>query len=155
MSSAELLCARQNWNRVILEGRKPGQTIAMGCEEAEQPLRDVGRALFEDFSRVAEVLDREQDEPHYQKVCEQLVASFDDPELTYSARTLQALKEGGIAEVGAALAEQYRHMLSEEPLEVLTEEAFSQQALASINKQKALEEGDTLSLEEYLASRKG
>ena len=155
MSSAELLCARQNWNRVILEGRKPGQTIAMGCEEAEQPLRDVGRALFEDFSRVAEVLDREQDEPHYQNVCEQLVASFDDPELTYSARTLQALKEGGIAEVGVALAEQYRHMLSEEPLEVLTEEAFSQQALASINKQKALEEGDTLSLEEYLASRKG
>ncbi len=30
MSSDELLCTRKNWNRVILEGRKPGQTIGTG-----------------------------------------------------------------------------------------------------------------------------
>ncbi len=38
MSSDELLCTRTNWNRVILEGRKPGLTLGIGCESAQFPL---------------------------------------------------------------------------------------------------------------------
>ena len=29
MSSSELACTRVNWNRVILEGRKPGLTLGI------------------------------------------------------------------------------------------------------------------------------
>lgn len=35
MSADELLCTRTNWNRVILEGRKPGLTLGIGCETAQ------------------------------------------------------------------------------------------------------------------------
>ncbi len=35
MSSSELACTRVNWNRVILEGRKPGLTLGIGCETAQ------------------------------------------------------------------------------------------------------------------------
>lgn len=45
MSSDELLCTRTNWNRVILEGRKPGLTLGIGCETAQFPLPKVGRSV--------------------------------------------------------------------------------------------------------------
>ncbi|MFS2225360.1 glutamate--cysteine ligase [Pantoea sp. B65] len=155
MSSDELLCTRKNWNRVILEGRKPGQTIGMGCEAAQEPLIDVGKKLFRDLRRVAETLDGSQGDHHYQEVCDQLVASFEDPELTYSARTLHAMMANGIGGAGLALAEQYRHLLTEEPLDVLTEEQFAEEALRSRASQQQIEESDTLSFDEFLASKAG
>lgn len=57
MSSSELLCTRANWNRVILEGRKPGLTLGIGCETAQFPLPKVGKDLFRDLKRVAQTLD--------------------------------------------------------------------------------------------------
>ena len=54
MSSDELLCTRTNWNRVILEGRKPGLTLGIGCESAQFPLAQVGKDLFRDLRRVAQ-----------------------------------------------------------------------------------------------------
>ncbi|MCA1178069.1 MULTISPECIES: glutamate--cysteine ligase [unclassified Pantoea] len=155
MSSDELLCSRKNWNRVVMEGRKPGQVIGVGCSDTEHPLVDVGKALFADLRRVAEVLDSNYGSTQYQQVCDQLVASFDDPELTYSARILHAIKENGLTGAGVALAEQYRHLLCEEPLEILTEDDFSRQALESVQAQEKLEQSDTLDFESYLAGREG
>ncbi|QKJ88350.1 Glutamate--cysteine ligase [Paramixta manurensis] len=155
MSSAELQCTRKNWNRVILEGRKPGLMLGMGCEDNLAPMAEVGKALFADLQRVAEALDSNEGERHYQDVCDRLVASFDDPELTYSARILQAMMADGIGGTGMALAEQYRHMLSEEPLEVLSEEAFTQEALRSRDAQRDIEQSDTLTFEAFLAAKAG
>jgi len=155
MSADELLCSRKNWNRVVLEGRKPGQVIGVGCSDTEHLLVDVGKALFADLRRVAEVLDSNDGSTQYQQVCDQLVASFDDPELTYSARILQAIKEQGLTGAGVALAEQYRHLLCEEPLEILTEADFSRQAQESVLKQQQLEQSDTLDFASYLAGREG
>ena len=41
----------ENWNRVVLEGRKPGQVIGVGCSDTEHLLVDVGKALFADLRR--------------------------------------------------------------------------------------------------------
>ncbi len=155
MSSDELICARQNWNRVILEGRKPGQTIGIGCGDAREPLADVGKALFHDLARVADVLDRNQGEHHYQTVCERLAACFDDPELTFSARILQAMKADGISGTGLMLAEEYRQMLLAEPMRVMSTGQFRDEALRSQARQKEIEAADTLSFEAFLAQRAG
>ncbi|MDU4092478.1 MAG: glutamate--cysteine ligase [Pantoea sp.] len=155
MSSAELQCARQNWNRVILEGRKPGQTIGIGCDDTRQPLTMVGKALFADLKRVAEVLDSQSGTPDYQQVCDRLVASFDDPELTYSARILQTMLDNGISGSGLELAEQYRQMLMAEPMQVLTQDDFTEEAQRSRQAQQELEAADSLSFTEFLASKKG
>ncbi|MEX0633631.1 hypothetical protein M8494_22735 [Serratia ureilytica] len=45
MSSDELLCTRKNWNRVIPEGRKPGQTIGIGCGASHEPLEKSGQGV--------------------------------------------------------------------------------------------------------------
>ncbi|OON36549.1 glutamate--cysteine ligase [Izhakiella australiensis] len=154
MSSEELLCTRKNWNRVILEGRKPGLLMSIGCEESQRPLAEMGKALFEDFRSVARILDEQQGSNDYQQVCDLLAACFDDPELTYSARILHAMKDTGIVGTGLALAEQYRHMLTEEAFEILTPDSFTEEAKNSWAKQKDIEASDTLSFEDYLESRK-
>jgi glutamate--cysteine ligase len=151
MSSDELLCTRKNWNRVILEGRKPGQTIGMGCGDERKPLPLVGQALFADLRRVAEVLDGSNGNDHYQSVCEQLVKAFDDPQLTYSAKILQMMKQQGGCSVGLSLANRYRQELIEEPLELLTDDDFAVQRDVSLARQKQIESEDTLSFAEYLA----
>ena len=151
MSSDELLCTRTNWNRVILEGRKPGLTLGMGCESAQFPLAKVGKDLFRDLKRVAQTLDIIHGGDAYQKVCDELVASFDNPDLTFSARILRSMIDNGIGGTGKALANQYRDMLREEPLEILSEAEFSAEHDASLTRQHQLEAADTESFDALLA----
>lgn len=147
MSSEELLCTRTNWDRVILEGRKPGLTLGMGFETAPFPLVEAGKDLFRDLRRVAQVLDDIHGGDAWQKVCDDLVACFDNPELTFSARILRSMLDNG----GKALAEQHRSQLREEPLEILTEAEFSAEHDASWTRQHQLEAADTESFEALLA----
>ncbi len=148
MSSDELLMIKHNWNTIILEGRKPGQTIGVGCNVGHEPLVRVGKALFNDLRHLAVILDG--DKQQYQQVCDQLVAFFDDPGLTFSARILQAMQDDDITCTGMKLAQEYRQILQKEPLTLLTEQQFLQEQVLSWNKQRDLERSDTLSFEEYL-----
>lgn len=143
MSSDELLCTRTNWNRVILEGRKPGLTLGIGCESAQFPLPKVGKDLFRDLKRVAQTLDSIDGGVQYQQVCDELVACFDDPELTFSARILRSMIDRGIGGTGNALGEAYRTLLQEEPLEILSEADFEAEREASVTRQREMEAADT------------
>jgi len=153
MSSDELLCTRTNWNRVILEGRKPGLTLGIGCETAQFPLEKVGKDLFRDLRRVAQTLDGINGGQEYQQVCDRLVACFDDPELTYSARILRSMIENGIGGTGRMLADNYRNMLREEPLQALNEEDFRQEQAASLARQREIEAADTEPFDEWLTKQ--
>ncbi|XTZ39252.1 glutamate--cysteine ligase [Salmonella enterica] len=151
MSSDELLCTRANWNRVILEGRKPGLTLGIGCETAQFPLSKVGKDLFRDLKRVAQTLDGVYGGNKYEKVCDQLVASFDDPELTFSARILRSMIDNGIGGTGKALGDLYRSQLREEPLEILSEDDFIAESQASMVRLKEIEASDTEPFEALVA----
>ena len=151
MSSDELLCTRTNWNRVILEGRKPGLALGIGCESAQFPLAQVGKDLFRDLRRVAQTLDSIHGGEAYQQVCDELLACFDDPELTFSARILRSMIEEGIGGTGRALADRYRTQLREEPLEILSEEDFIAERDASVARQKKIEAEDSEPFEALLA----
>lgn len=153
MSSAELQCTRVNWNRVILEGRKPGLTLGVGCETAQYPLQEIGKNLFHDLGRVAHTLDTISGGSEYRDVCEALVASFDNPALTYSARILEMMLEHGIGGTGQMLAEKYRAMLVQEPLSILSEADFQQERESSLARQQALEAADTEPFESWLAKQ--
>lgn len=150
MSSEELQCTKVNWNRVIMEGRKPGQVISMGCGSYQEPLAKVGHELFKDLLRVADVLDHKDEQKSYRKVCERLDTMFDDPELTLSARTLQAISDMGTSKFGLALAKQYKQQLNAEPLQVLTDGDFIYQRNQSVAKQQMKEQNQTLSFDEYI-----
>lgn len=153
MSSDELQCTRKNWNHVILEGRKPGLTIAVGCETARLPLAEVGKTLFNDLRRVAEVVDSQQGNQHYQILCDQLVSCFEQPEKTYSAQILRQLQAKGIKETGIGLSEKYQHQLTDSAFEVLDEDDFAREAMRSCAAQREMEARDELSFAGYLASQ--
>jgi glutamate--cysteine ligase len=57
--------------------------------------------------------------------------------------------------VGLQLAEQYRQMLIEEPLEILTEAELAKEQEASWQRQRNVEASDTLSFEEFLKQHGG
>lgn len=153
MSSDELLCTRTNWNRVITEGRKPGLTLGIGCETAQFPLPKVGKDLFRDLKRVAQTMDSLYGGEAYQQVCDQLVECFDNPELTFSARILRSMIDQGIGGTGRALSAEYREMLMQEPLEILSEADFAAERDASVVRQKEVEAADTESFEAFLAKQ--
>lgn len=152
MSSQEIKCCSYNWSRVILEGRKPGQTIGFGCDDKREPLADVGKALFADLLRVAEVLDSQQNTVVYQTVCHKLIAAFDNPELTLSGRMLKDVKEHGLGNFGLMLAERYYQQFKNDDFKFLTEGQLVDEAKASVERQKALEAADSVTFDDYLKS---
>ncbi|WP_226571331.1 glutamate--cysteine ligase [Mangrovibacter yixingensis] len=157
MNKDELACTRKNWNKVIIEGRKPGLMLDMfdmletGCQATQHSLKELGMALFADLRRVAQTLDNMAGTPDYQNVCDQLVASFENPDLTYSARILRSMIDNGIGGTGKALAAHYRELLMKEPLEILTQADFDRERDASVTRQKVLEESDSETFEALLA----
>lgn len=150
MSSEELQCARANWDKVVLEGRKPGLTLSIDCGAKQQPLAEVGKGLFEDLRRVAVILDNNNQDHQYRQACDNLVAAFDSPELTFSARILAAMKEQGIGGLGLMLASNYRRTLCDEPFEIFTEDMLATEQARSRQRQIEIESEDTLSFEQYL-----
>lgn len=150
MGKNEMLRTNKNWNRVILEGRKPGQTIDINCDGSYQPLDKVGKALFFSLRRLAEVLDSEIGEYQYQQVCDELVKAFENPELTFSARLLKAITKDSPELVALQLAEQHRKTLTEEALDILSETEFSKENHDSWQRQRQIESMDTLSFEAFM-----
>ncbi|AOM40924.1 glutamate--cysteine ligase [Xenorhabdus hominickii] len=154
MGIEELDCCRQNWNKVILEGRKPGLDIGIGYGIEQQPLKVVGQELFRDLERVAEVLDACSG-TQYQSVCKELVTMFEDPSLTFSARVLGKMKAQGIVGFGLELANKYHEELIEEPYSILSDEKFSVERDVSVSLQHRLEQQDSMSFEDYLKLHAG
>ena len=72
-------------------------------------------------------------------MCDELVACFDNPDLTFSARILRSMIDTGIGGTGKAFAEAYRNLLREEPLEILREEDFVAEREASERRQQEME----------------
>lgn len=149
MDEKELNCCRTNWNRVILEGRKPGQMIGIGCGESMKPLKEVGQILFDDLIRVADVLNISGNN-RYNEICSQLISMFENPELTFSSKILSPMIEQSINQYGLQLAKSHYKQLSNEPYEVITDTEFTNVRNASIHKQLEIEQGDKISFEHYL-----
>ncbi|MGP1930194.1 MAG: glutamate--cysteine ligase [Arsenophonus sp. ET-YP4-MAG3] len=149
MDEKELNYYQKNWNRVILEGRKPGQIIGIGCGESMRPLKEVGQILFDDLIRVAKVLDV-IDNSRYHEICVQLIAMFENPELTYSGQILSTMIDQNVSQYGLKLAKTYYQQLTNEPYEVITDTEFINVRYASIYNQLAIEQTDKISFEKYL-----
>ncbi|MFV9997455.1 MAG: glutamate--cysteine ligase [Arsenophonus endosymbiont of Dermacentor nuttalli] len=152
MDEKELHYCRTNWNRVILEGRKPGQLIGAGCGESMRPLKEVGQILFDDLIRVADVLDFGGN-TRYREICSQLITMFENPALTYSGQILSPIIEQGISQYGLQLANTYYQELSNEPYEMITDTDFVNARNESIRQQLAMEQADKISFDSYLRAQ--
>ncbi|WP_216782577.1 glutamate--cysteine ligase [Candidatus Profftia tarda] len=138
INSDEALYTRENWNRVILEGRKPGQTI-IDCNYRRQSLAKIGRDLFANLRRIAEILDSINGNNEYNHVCTILVTGFDDTSLTYSAKVLEEIMAKGFIQFGLELSDLYYQELSSKVLSVHRTNQFQQKKEESIKLQEQIE----------------
>ena len=92
-------------------------------------------------------------EQGYAIALESALAAVQDAEQTYSARLLQSQRETGLAfaDFGLQLARDYRDYFLGLPDDFNQHlEALETEAVDSLQKQRDVEEGDDLSLDEYL-----
>lgn len=145
----ELISCKKNWNKIILEGRKPGQLIEFNCGESKKTLKEIGHILFSDLMSIANELNLEKNSIYY-KILHELINMFDNPDLTYSGKMLPVVLKKGINQYGLELANNYYKKLISESYEIITEKDFSENYLKSIEKQSLIEKNDTVSFKKYL-----
>ncbi|MBK4775670.1 glutamate--cysteine ligase [Candidatus Pantoea edessiphila] len=150
ISFEELYYITENWRVVTLEGRKPNQKINIRSHNKKYFLADIGKEIFHNLHRLAEILDKYEKYKKYQKICDELFLYFDNPELTYSARILNIIKQQGIIETGISLSRKYRDILCAESLQVIKETDLKIKAEKSILEQQNIENSDFISFESYL-----
>lgn len=147
---------QQNWQKVILEGRKPGLMLTDSHTGAAIELESTLAQLFTDFQVIAELLDATQNsDKAYQHSLLQLAEMVQHPDKTYSGRLLPMIQAQGMDKVGLNLAENYRQQLISEPMQILSYNELTAAALRSIEKQRQLEEMDEEDLTTFLAKRNG
>ncbi|MDD1782978.1 glutamate--cysteine ligase [Enterovibrio sp. ZSDZ35] len=152
MTDCELHCWRENWNKIVLEGRKPGLTLQIGCEGEQLTQAEWGKRVFADLSELAVLMDNAYGGDKYQSVCRELSSWFEDPDKTLSARLLkQIIANESIGKVGLSIAAQNKELFANGDYDVFSEQAFIDESAASLSRQKDVEQGDAISFEQYLA----
>ena len=152
MDDAELECWRDNWNRVVVDGRNPDLMLKIGCNGERLSLPAWGQRVFAELEEVAIVMDQAAGNDCYQQTCQQLLEWINNPELTLSAQMLKMIEaQEGIGNVGAELAQQHADQLKQRSYAFYSQQEFEQEVKVSLEKQKAIEESDTQSLDAFLA----
>ena len=155
VGNKELCCWKDNWNKVILEGRKPGLMLAEannGCEGKRLSLREYTTQIFEDLRQIAKQMDSAAGGDAYQRTCTKLVTWIDNPELTISGRLLEKTKElGGIGDVGCTLGASYREHHLNHQYQVYSQQDMLEEAKNSVKAQQVIEQEDQLSFDDFLS----
>ncbi|BAP58850.1 glutamate--cysteine ligase [Candidatus Tachikawaea gelatinosa] len=153
INKKELFFIKKNWERIILEGRKPKQTIHFLEENnsiKKYFLDDFGKDILTNLQFLAEILDNNTKSNKYQKACQSFMHFFNDPDLTYSGRILKIIKKNGFQNTGLYLAKKHFNSLKKEKFEIYSKEDFIKEAKQSIFLQKELEENDNTDFKTYL-----
>ncbi|MDG3089036.1 glutamate--cysteine ligase [Vibrio hannami] len=153
--SSELSCWKDNWNKVILEGRKPGlmlRELKNGCDGKVLSLHDYTKQIFRDLEEIASEMDKAIGGTKYADTCSILQTWIDNPELTISGQLLDKTKEsGGIGEFGSQLGDKYRQAHLAQEYNVYSEAMMLEEAENSLAAQREIEQSDTVSFDDYLA----
>lgn len=152
MTDCELSCWRENWNKIVLEGRKPGLTLRIGCDGEELTQREWGHRVFAELRELAELMDAAKGGDAYQQCCTKLESWFEDPSKTFSARLLDEIKtEQGIGKVGLAHATSYKEALADNGYRFYNDGQFVEESADSLRRQQAVESADVMDFDVFLA----
>jgi glutamate--cysteine ligase len=140
----------RNFARTVKEGRRPGLTLTRDGEEVT--LKQWGLDLLERFKPVAELLDREHGGREHMAALEAQAAKLHDPEITPSARVLQALRENGKSFTAFGLHQSEKHAayFRSHPPSAEDVARFDEMARISIAEQEELERTQTGSFDDYV-----
>ncbi|MEY3038708.1 MAG: hypothetical protein RL143_1275 [Pseudomonadota bacterium] len=154
LSPAECSTVARNKSLIVNEGRKPG--LMLETPEGEVTREAFATEILDQVARVAEILDTIHNTNLYSRAVIEQRKVVADPELTPSAKIINALKESGLSyhEWTLSMSQQHQKQLESEPLNSEVEAKLIAQSSPSIAEQRAVEAADTLEfdafLEEYL-----
>ncbi|RQW62937.1 glutamate--cysteine ligase [Vibrio viridaestus] len=151
MGNCELECWRDNWRKVIVEGRKPGLELQIGCRGEVLQLTEWASRVFSELKQVAQVMDSAQGSDQYTQVADELAEWIIHPEKTLSAQMLDRVKEeGGIGAVGLSLNELHEEFHRQYDLRYYSQEQLENEAADSVKAQRDLEASDHLDFDRFL-----
>ncbi|HEY6130736.1 MAG TPA: glutamate--cysteine ligase, partial [Halioglobus sp.] len=139
-----------NLDAVVNTGRQPDLRINNGSGNV--PLPQWARQLLEAMRPIAALLDATHESSDYSISLEHQLAKVADPELTPSARMLREMRDRKLSFFGLAMAysEQWAQYFRERPPAADVQRAFEDETRLSLRAQKAIEESDNVSFEQYL-----
>ncbi|ELJ8533481.1 glutamate--cysteine ligase [Vibrio cholerae] len=151
MDGCELTCWRDNWRKVVLEGRKPGLELQIGCHGEVLTLQAWAKRVFADLRVIAETMDAALGGDAYQAVCAKLETWIENPELTLSAQILAEIKQhGGLGKTGCVLGNEYRAVNLQYQYQFYSQDEMEQEVRRSIQAQADIEAKETLNFDAYL-----
>ncbi|SHE82532.1 glutamate--cysteine ligase [Vibrio gazogenes] len=151
MDDCELNCWRENWQKVILEGRKPGLELQIGCHGEVLTLQAWAKRVFGELKLVAEWMDQATGDHAYQDVCEQLSTCIDLPESTLSGQFLEQIRQsGGLGKTGRALGDVYRQYHLAHNYQYYSQKLMEEEVTRSMVEQDQIEQDDRCDFDAFL-----
>lgn len=152
MDNCEMECWRDNWNKVVVAGRKPGLELQIGCEGERLSLQSWAHRVFDDLADIALAMDEQVGGTDYHDLCNKLRQWIDNPELTISGQLLALTKQlGGMGEVGCELGSEYHTQRLSHQYETYSAPLMEEEVLRSIEAQQAIERADEMTFDEFLS----
>ncbi|MDH5500993.1 MAG: glutamate--cysteine ligase, partial [Gammaproteobacteria bacterium] len=145
--------AARNHTQTAKNGRDPDFRLMRGGEPVS--LRDWGSEIVRAVHNVAELIDRGNGGSDYRDAVDVQSGLLEDPDSTPSARLLEELNLAGTGFFDFALQAAKGHkeyFAAVEPMQQDRLKHMEQEASESLQRQRAIEKGDSLSLDEYLAA---
>lgn len=138
--------------RMVEQGRAPHLKLTIDGQNNEFSVAAL--AMLAEMQEVAKTLDNAHDTRRYSESISAQIAKVQHPEQTYAAQALAQMKQhnNSFFAFGHAIAEQHRDFFLDRPLSAERLAEFSQQAAESHLAQKAIEDSDNQSFDEFLAA---
>ena len=151
LGDAERRAIDENQGRTAVGGRDPSATLVR--HGSEIPLRSWANEVLDELAAVADLLRASGDDPAAAAAVERARAAVERPEATPSARVLREMEAHGGSwfEYAREASRRHAETLRSETLAEADRLRFEEEAASSIARQRALEAGDAVSFEEYLA----
>jgi len=143
--------AKQNLDKVATCGRDLSLELLDG--ETPRSLETWAENIFSDLAGVARLLDKAGQGENFQAALNYQHQKLVNPSLTPSAKMLKEMEEQSLEvnELALGLAKKHRHRLIETDYTQMQAGDFDLEAVVSRQKQKALEESETLSFDDFHA----
>jgi glutamate--cysteine ligase len=145
--------AARNHTQTAKFGRDPDFRLLRNDQPTS--LADWGAEIVREVRAVAELIDRAAGGTDYRDAVDVQAGLLRDPDMTPSARVLNELEtaQTGFFEFAMAAARGHKdYFAALEPLQVERFRQFENEASESLLRQKAIEDDDTVSLDDYLSA---
>lgn len=138
--------------RVLLNGRDPDLSLRDHSNN-ERGLKELATPIFEELDNAADLLDRSYGTTHHQQAVAEARRRVEDPELTPSARLLAEMESGALShsEIISRYSRQWDKQHRQKGLSERARIALADEAVASLRRQRDIEESENESFDTFLA----